>query len=296
MSPNFLKGPLTNERSRSCSSDGFTRIELVVAILVIAVLVVLPLPSGQAKDKTQTVQCLSNNRQLMMAWREYAKDHGDQLPYAYAQGGTMAGRYAWIPSGGSLDLCQGVPAQQGNWDVDNTVKKSPLWPYCGKNADIWRCPADHSTGRNPAGQLVPRPRSRSMNMWVGGRGDTPDPRGGWSQGANWKVYRKLTEMIRPGPDKTFVLLDERADSINDGSFTLLMDGYPDLAQTVMVDFPASYHGQAAGIAFADGHAEIHKWQDPRTCPPPTPDMMVLNVPQPNNKDVYWLQDHTTRVY
>jgi len=136
-----------------------------------------------------------------------------------------------------------------------------------------------------------------MNLWVGGRGDTPsDPSGGWSHGAKWKVFRKLSEMVQPGPAKTFVLLDERADSINDGSFTLLMDGYPDLSQTVIVDFPASYHDQAAGIAFADGHAEIHKWQDPRTCPPPTSDMMVLNVPQPNNKDVYWLQDHSTRVY
>jgi prepilin-type processing-associated H-X9-DG protein len=290
-----LRGLLSSERNNGCSPDGFTRTDLLVLIAFIAVLAMLVLPaSGRAKGKTQAAQCISNNHQLMVAWRQDAKDDGDRLPYAYAAIGTAA-RYAWIPSGGSLDLCQSVPTQQGNWDVDNTIKKSPLWPCCGKNADIWRCPADQSVGRNPTGQMVPRPRSRSMNMWVGGRGDTPDPRGGWSEGANWKVYRKLTEMIRPGPAKTFVLLDERADSINDGSFTLLMDGYPDLSRTVMVDFPASYHGQAAGIAFADGHAEIHKWQDPRTCPPPTTNM-ILNVPQPNSKDVHWLQDHSTRVY
>ena len=132
-------------------------------------------------------------------------------------------------------------------------------------------------------------------MWVGGRGDTPDPRAGWSQGANWKVFRKLTEMIRPGPAKTFVLLDEWEDSINDGFFVVQMDGYPDISQTVMGDFPASYHGQAAGFAFADGHSEIHKWQDPRTCPPLTTEVSH-NVIQPNSKDVYWLQDHSTRVY
>jgi prepilin-type processing-associated H-X9-DG protein len=134
-----------------------------------------------------------------------------------------------------------------------------------------------------------------MNMWVGGRGDTPDPRAGWSQGANWKVFRKLTEMTRPGPAMTFVLLDEREDSINDGLFVVQMDGYPGLSQTVMVDFPASYHGQAAGFAFADGHAEIHKWQDPRTCPPLTTEVSH-NVIQPNSKDVHWLQDHSTRAY
>jgi prepilin-type processing-associated H-X9-DG protein len=54
-------------------------------------------------------------------------------------------------------------------------------------------------------------------------------------------------------------------------------------------------GNAAGFTFADGHAEIHKWLDPRTCPPLTTTLQ-LNVPQPNSKDVFWMQDHCTRVY
>ena len=91
------------------------------------------------------------------------------------------------------------------------------------------------------------------------------------------------------------LLDEREDSINDGFFVVQMDGYPAISQTAMVDFPASYHGQAAGFAFADGHSEIHKWQDPRSFPPLTT-VLNVNVPRPNSKDVHWLQDHSTRVY
>ena len=94
---------------------------------------------------------------------------------------------------------------------------------------------------------------------------------------------------------TFVFLEEREDSINDGFFIVQMDGYPNMASTVMVDFPASYHGQAAGFSFADGHAEIHKWQDARTYPPLST-TLKLNDPQPNSKDVYWMQDHSTRVY
>jgi prepilin-type processing-associated H-X9-DG protein len=65
----------------------------------------------------------------------------------------------------------------------------------------------------------------------------------------------------------------------------------------MVDFPASYHGKACAFAFADGHTEIHKWKDPRTYPPLNPTVdLGLNVPQPNSKDVWWMQDHSTRVY
>jgi prepilin-type processing-associated H-X9-DG protein len=135
----------------------------------------------------------------------------------------------------------------------------------------------------------------SMNIWAGGRGDTADPRGGWSTSANFKVFRKLTEMTRPGPTMTFVFLEEREDSINDGFFIVQMNGYPNIAQTVMVDFPASYHGKAADFAFADGHAEIHKWRDARTCPPLTTELQ-LNVPHPNSQDVFWMQDHSTRVY
>ena len=193
---------------------------------------------------------MNNNRQILLAWRQYAEDFRDQLPYGYAIG-AMA-QYAWIPSGPPWDLDLAVPATRGNWDADNTIKKSLLWPYCGNSVGIWHCPADMSKGKKPNGELVSRPRSMSMNIWGGGRGDTTDPRGGWSTSANFKVFRKLSEMIRPGPSMTFVFLEEREDSINDGFFIVQMDGYPNLARTVMVDFPASYHGRAADFAFADG--------------------------------------------
>ncbi len=91
---------------------------------------------------------------------------------------------------------------------------------------------------------------------------------------------------------TFVLLDERQDSINDGYFVTEMDGYPNPRTTKIVDYPASYHALAAGFAFADGHSEIHKWKDSRTFPALRMGVpLQLNVPSPNNPDVLWMQDH-----
>jgi len=93
---------------------------------------------------------------------------------------------------------------------------------------------------------------------------------------------------------TFVLLDEREDSINDGYWVTLMDGYPDRPQAQkIVDYPASYHNRAGGFSFGDGHSEIRKWVDGRTTPP-IKQGLPLNVNSPNNKDVRWLQDRCTR--
>jgi prepilin-type processing-associated H-X9-DG protein len=50
---------------------------------------------------------------------------------------------------------------------------------------------------------------------------------------------------------------------------------------------------AAGLSFADGHAEIHRWKNPDTIKPVKFYLMPLNVASPNNKDMLWLSDHTS---
>lgn len=281
----------------------FTLIELLVVIAIIAILASLLLPMlAKGKQKSQGIMCMNSHRQLLVAWRMYCDDNADVLlfssrtPYR-----PELDRYSWVL--GDLDFSTANP---DNWDPDRTIKRSPIWPYCGGSTEIWKCPADRSALR-VGGDLKPRVRSMSMNLWVGGFGGTDGAlSGGWMGsppdyyvvgGSKWRVFLKMNEFVDPGPSRTFLLMDMREDSIDWGNFATDMTGWPDRPQdTGFYDLPGSYHNRAGGLSFVDGHAEIHRWRDDRTMPPVVRNAEVFDTfDSPNNQDVIWLQDHTTRL-
>jgi prepilin-type N-terminal cleavage/methylation domain-containing protein len=283
--------PVRTAKSPICCS-GFTLVELLVVIAIIAILAALLLPASvRAKARAQGAFCVNNTKQLLLAWRMYAEDNRDELPFAYARQPTPPGNAAYVWVQGELDNTN--PRFVDNWNYDTTIRKGAIWPYCGKSIAVWHCPADTSRGIDPYRRPVIR-RSFSMNCWIGGNGDSPGDsyKGGWGTKApGTTVARKLTQIGNPGPAQTVVILEERQDSINNAYFPIQMDGYPNPATTYVVDYPASYHNCAGGLAFADGHSEIHKWKDPRTTPPVV-ESLPLVVPSPNNSDIVWLQDHS----
>ncbi len=260
---------------------GFTLVELLVVIAIIAILAGFLLPAlARSKTKAQGIACLNNGRQMMMAWRLYVDDNQDKLPQSYNPGAPTEWVHGWLDFNG---------ANRSNWDINQDITKSPLWPYCGQSAGIWRCPADKSTVKFQ-GVTYPRVRSLAMNAWI----DSTDVAGFGPPGM--RIYKKLGDFIEPGPTMTWVFLDEREDSINDGEMVVGMFGYPDQPQQwKIVDYPASYHNQAGGFAFVDGHSEIKRWRDPRTTPTLRKGQtLALNVSSPNNPDVLWMMERTTR--
>jgi prepilin-type N-terminal cleavage/methylation domain-containing protein/prepilin-type processing-associated H-X9-DG protein len=247
---------------RIALNQAFTLVELLVVIAIIAILAALLLPGlTRAKQQGQGIKCLSNLRQLTIAWATYGTDNKDYFainagtdyqPPGNSVGPTPGVDPQWCP--GEMQNGAPVPGEQTNaaW-----LMAGVLYPYVG-SPGVYQCPADVSTFNGgsvfPAGGGgTARARSMSMNAWL-------NPPAAEIQDCNmsgtFRIYTKLSDLSVPGAANLWLLVDENPFSIDDAFF---LDVPGEIGWN---DCPASYHNNAGGITFCDGHAQIKKWTDP----------------------------------
>jgi prepilin-type N-terminal cleavage/methylation domain-containing protein/prepilin-type processing-associated H-X9-DG protein len=213
-------------------SKGFTLIELLVVIAIIAVLMAILMPAlNRVREQGKRAVCLSNMKQLTLAWILYADENDDVLvngAIGYSNRnmswGNHTGEIAWVDAFSTDEEV----AKQGIMD-------GALWPYI-KDLKLYRCP----TGRR--GEALTYAIMFSMNSV-----NHPP-----TQGVKGAHIKKRSEIYNPAPAYRLVFIDE--GWMTPDAFAVNYD------TEAWWDDPPVRHGDGTTISFADGHSDHWKWK------------------------------------
>ncbi len=251
--------------SRHGGRRGFTLIELLVVIAIIAVLMGILMPAlNRVREQGKRAACLSNLKQLTMAWIMYADDNDDKL----VNGDT--GEYnihnnetPWV----LRDWTSGMTKEQR----EQAILDGALFPYT-KTLKLYKCLTVERKVMDGYNQTSPPVRTYSI-------ADSMNCKDWSSMGATM-IKRRMN--ITDAAYRCVFLDDGGTCPSALGGWTVYANQYQ------WWDPPPVRHGDGTNFSFADGHADYHKWKDPRTIEfgkkiPP----QAFSGVQDDNEDIHW---------
>jgi len=224
------------------SPGAFTLIELLVVIAVIALLLALLIPVlRSAKEQGQRAVCLSNLRQLTLAWIMYAEDNDENIVNGRAYGP------AWDIWGPPWVDQSGFSAS----DPNNMNSRGALWAYT-RDTGVYRCP------RGKPNQPV------TYAIVCAANGKSPDETresffNSKRIGRTVLWLRKLSDIVSPSPGQRAIFVD-----YGDNPYPAFNVQYAYPGWSLAGGIPLVDHKQGITLSMADGHVEYWKWRGAET--------------------------------
>jgi prepilin-type N-terminal cleavage/methylation domain-containing protein/prepilin-type processing-associated H-X9-DG protein len=209
--------------------EAFTLIELLVVIAIIAILMAILMPTlSRAREQGKRAACMSNTKNLALAWNVYADDYDAKIVNANTSLGAFnRDGTCWVYWPG-LNATEEVAIRE--------LRRGLLFPYCPA-VKLFKCP----TGIR--GEVVTYAIPDAMN-------------GYWFISDPIKPQIKTLKTQIKNPSEQIVFLDE--GRLSPSSWTIWYE------QERWWDQITARHGDGTNFSFADSHTEYWKWKDPRT--------------------------------
>ena len=269
------------DKNRDARRLAFTLIELLVVIAIIAILAALLLPSlSRAKASALRVQCISNQRQLVIAWHLYPDDNGGLLP---------ANGYVTDPNSARLWV-QGSEHIHPEFFTNVNCLLNPrqsLFAAYLHEPKVYKCPSDRSDP-NVFGAVYKKTRSYALNAYFGWQFPLDDEK----TSSTAYTFLKTSEFAPYDASQLYTFVDTAPLNLCYPGFVLFMGN-----SGWFWHRPSVEHLGSGVLAFADGHIEAHRWRDAATLKAARDggagDGAHFTFVSPSNPDLLWLQDHAT---